>query len=168
MIKRAVELMMKRIVQKRMQEMLAPRESQPDYEPMRLLLPPSDEPSVAKRVLAQLTEEEKISLLSGVDEFCIPGVPRLGLKRVWSSDATLGLRNWKTDVTDFPASSALASSFDRELLGRVGAALGEECRALGVGVLLGPGVNLARVPVCGRNFEYFGEDPYLSGEMAAA
>ena len=168
MIKRAVELMMKRIVQKRMREMLAPRESQPDYEPMRLLLPPSDEPSVAKRVLAQLTEEEKISLLSGVDEFCIPGVPRLGLKRVWSSDATLGLRNWKTDVTDFPASSALASSFDRELLGRVGAVLGEECRALGVGVLLGPGVNLARVPVCGRNFEYFGEDPYLSGEMAAA
>ena len=168
MIKRAVELKMKRIVQKRMREMLASRACQPDYEPMGLLLPPSDEPSVAKRLLAQLTEEEKLSLLSGVEEFCIPGLPRLGLKPVWSSDATLGLRNWKTEVTDFPASSALASSFDRELLKRIGIVLGEECRALGVGVLLGPGVNLARVPVCGRNFEYFGEDPYLSGEMAAA
>jgi len=168
MILRGFEQLKKRIVQMRMQEMLAPRVCLPDYEPMHLLLPPSDEPSVAKRLLAHLTADEKISLLSGVEEFCIPAVPRVGLKAVWSSDATLGLRNWKTEVTDFPASSALASSFDCELLERVGTILGEECRALGVGVLLGPGVNLARVPVCGRNFEYYGEDPYLSGEMAAA
>ena len=89
MIKRAVELKMKRIVQKRMREMLASRACQPDYEPMGLLLPPSDEPSVAKRLLAQLTEEEKLSLLSGVEDFCIPAF-LVSTQPVWSSDATLG------------------------------------------------------------------------------
>lgn len=156
----------KRIIQKRMVEMLASRSYTLNHEPMHLLLSENDERSVAKRLVAEMTLEEKISLLSGFEEFCIPGVERLGLKPVWTSDATLGLRGWKATVTDFPASVALAATFDNELLKQVGSVMGYECRALGVGVLLGPGVNIARVPVNGRNFEYFGEDPYLASEMA--
>jgi beta-glucosidase len=151
-----------------MKQMLENRDLITDATPMQLLLPPSDEPSIAKRITAALTREEKITLLGGVDEFCIPGIGRIGLKPVWTSDATLGIRGWNAPVTDFPAAISLASTFDRNLIQRVGDALGEECRAMGIGVLLGPGVNLARVPVNGRNFEYFGEDPYLCGQMAAS
>lgn len=158
----------KRVIQKRMMQMLESRSFTVDYESMQLLLPHDTEASLAKRLLREMTLEEKIALLSGRDEFCIPGIERLGLKPVWTSDATIGLRGWKTVVTDFPAAIALASTFDHELLYQVGRVMGHECRALGVGVLLGPGVNIARVPVCGRNFEYFGEDPYLAGEMAAS
>lgn len=157
----------KQIIQKRMQQMLTSRSFVLDYEPMKLLLPTSEETSLAKRLVAAMTLEEKISLLCGIDEFCIPGIERVGLKPVWSSDATIGLRGWKAPVTDFPASIALASTFDDELLQQIGQVMGAECRSLGVGVLLGPGVNIQRVPICGRNFEYFGEDPYLAGCMAA-
>lgn len=138
-----------------------------DHEPMALRLPQSKESSTARRLVDAMTLDEKLSLLAGCDEFCIPGVARLGLKPVWTSDATIALRGWKTRVTDFPASVALAATFDDDLLFQVGRVMGHECRALGIGVLLGPGVNIARVPVCGRNFEYFGEDPYLASEMAA-
>ncbi len=158
----------KRFIQKKMQEMLAPIPPLVDGSAMHLILPPSQEKSLAKRLLRELDEEEKISLLSGIDEFCIPGVERLGLKSVWTSDASMGLRGWKAPVTDFPAMVAMAATFNRDLLAKVGSVLGRECRALGVGVLLGPGVNIARVPVCGRNFEYCGEDPFLAGEIAAA
>ncbi|MGE4454532.1 MAG: beta-glucosidase [Sphaerochaeta sp.] len=158
----------KRLVQMRMQQMLRNRDVVKDESPMHLKLPPSDEPSLAKRLLAELTLQEKISLLSGVNEFCIPGVERVGLKPVWSSDATLALRGWKAPVTVFPASVSMAATFNTDLVTLVGDAIGSECRSLGIGILLAPGVNLARVPICGRNFEYFGEDPYLSGEMAAA
>ncbi len=123
--------------------------------------------------MLSLPLKKKITLLSGQDEFCIPGIPRVGLKPVWTSDATLGLRGgWNAPVTDFPASVAMAATWDTPLLTKVGGEHigGAECRALGIGgVLLGPGgVNLARVPICGRNFEYFGEDPLLAGRMAAA
>ncbi len=158
----------KRVVQLRMQQMLKNRDVRQDYEPMDLALPPSNEPSKAKRLLKLLSLEEKITLLSGKDEFCIPGIARVGLKPIWTSDATLGLRGWKAPVTDFPASVVMAATWDIPLLTKVGEHIGAECRALGIGVLLGPGVNLARVPICGRNFEYFGEDPLLSGQMAAA
>ncbi len=158
----------KRVIQKRMMRLLENRSFTLDHQPMQLVVPDGEEASMAKRLLSEMTLEEKISLLSGRDEFCIPGIERLGLKPVWTSDATIGLRGWKTPVTDFPAAIALASTFDNDLLYQVGRVMGHECRALGVGVLLGPGVNIARVPVCGRNFEYFGEDPYLAGEMAAS
>ncbi|MGH0052443.1 MAG: glycoside hydrolase family 3 N-terminal domain-containing protein, partial [Sphaerochaetaceae bacterium] len=158
----------KQLVQRRMRNMMQNRAVQKDYQPMELRLPPSEERSTAKRLLATLTLDEKISLLSGIHGFCIPGIERVGLKPVWTSDATLGLRGWKASVTDFPASVAMAASFNTPLITKIGESIGSECRALGIGVLLAPGVNLARVPVCGRNFEYFGEDPFLSGEMAAA
>ncbi len=158
----------KRFIQKKMQEMLSPNPPTVDGCAMQLNLPPSDEKSLAKRLVAQLNEEEKLSLLAGIYEFCIPGVERLGLKSVWTSDASMGLRGWKKPVTDFPAMVAMAATFNRDLLTEVGTVLGRECRSLGIGVLLGPGLNIARVPVCGRNFEYCGEDPYLAGEIAAA
>ena len=150
-----------------MQEMLSPNPPKVDGSAMQLRLPPSEGKPLATRLVEALDEDEKLSLLSGVNEFCIPGVERLGLKPVWTSDASMGLRGWKAPVTDFPAMVAMAATFDRDLLARVGSVLGKECRALGIGVLLGPGVNMARVPVCGRNFEYCGEDPYLAGEIAA-
>ena len=158
----------KQFIQKKMQERLSPDPPVVDGSAMQLNLPHSQETSLAKRLLQELNEEEKLSLLSGINGFCIPGVPRLGLKPVWTSDASMGLRGWKVPVTDFPAMVAMAATFNRDLLTDVGMCLGRECRALGVGVLLGPGVNIARVPVCGRNFEYCGEDPYLAGEIAFA
>ena len=162
------QMAFKRLIQKRMQEMLDPIAPSVDGSAMELNLPFSEEKSLAKRLVAELDEAEKLSLLAGINEFCIPGVERLGLKPVWTSDASMGLRGWKTPVTDFPAMVAMAATFNKDLLCKVGTILGRECRALGVGVLLGPGVNIARVPVCGRNFEYCGEDPYLAGEIAAA
>ena len=148
--------------------MLNPIPPTVDGSAMRLKLPPSEETSLAKRLVEELREDEKLSLLAGINEFCIPGIERLGLKPVWTSDASMGLRGWKAPVTDFPAMVAMSATFNRDLLFEVGKTLGRECRALGIGVLLGPGVNIARVPVCGRNFEYCGEDPYLAGEIAAA
>ncbi len=162
------QLGFKRFIQKKMQEMLSPNPPTVDGAAMLLKLPPSKEKSLAKRLVKELKLEEKLSLLSGVNEFCIPGVERLGLKSVWTSDASMGLRGWKAPVTDFPAMVAMSATFNTDLLTEVGKVLGRECRSLGVGVLLGPGVNIARVPVCGRNFEYCGEDPYLAGEIAAS
>ncbi len=162
------QLAFKRFIQKKMQEMLSADPPTVDGSVMVLKLPASQERSLAKRLVAELGEEEKLSLLSGIYEFCIPGIERLGLKPVWTSDASMGLRGWRSPVTDFPAMVAMAATFNRDLLTEVGSVLGRECRALGVGVLLGPGINIARVPVCGRNFEYCGEDPYLAGEIAAA
>jgi len=158
----------KRLIQKRMMKMLSPRIPLHEIQEVHLELPVSEETSIAKRLVNAMHEDEKLSLLSGIDEFCIPGVPRLGLKPVWTSDATMGIRGWKSSVTDFPASIAMAATFNTVLIEQVGSVIAKECRSLGIGMLLGPGVNLARVPVCGRNFEYFGEDPYLCGELAAS
>ncbi|NCC64775.1 MAG: glycoside hydrolase family 3 protein, partial [Spirochaetia bacterium] len=163
-----VQRMVKKIVQKRMMKMLLPRNVIKDEQPMLLNISNIEGKRIAEALLSALTLEEKISLLSGVDEFCIRSIERVGLKQVWCSDASMGLRGWNADVTDFPASLAMAATFDTGLLAKVGDVLGQECRALGIGILLGPGVNIARVPVCGRNFEYFGEDPYLAGELAAS
>ncbi|WP_320128147.1 glycoside hydrolase family 3 N-terminal domain-containing protein [uncultured Sphaerochaeta sp.] len=162
------ELFLKKIIQRKMIKMMAPREPLSDTESMSLILSKEDEKSLPLRILQALTQEEKLSLLSGTEEFCIPGVERIGLKPVWTSDATMGLRGWKKRVTDFPATIAMAASFDSDLIKKVGKTIGEECRALGIGILLGPGVNIARVPTGGRNFEYCGEDPYLAGTMAAS
>ncbi len=118
----------------------------------------------AEAVLRGMTLEEKIDMLGGIDSMGIRGVERLGLPTVWCSDASSGVRCFGPG-TAFPAFVAMTATWNRDAMRRVGEAIAEECRALGVAVLLGPGVNIARVPTCGRNFEYMGEDPLLAAEM---
>lgn len=130
-------------------------------------------------LLRRMTVEEKAALCAGQDFWHIAGVPRLGVDPAMVSDGPHGLRkqNDKADhlgVNDsiqavcFPAGCATACSFDADLLETMGRALGSECRAEKVDVLLGPAVNIKRSPLCGRNFEYYSEDPCLAGQMAAA
>ncbi|WP_439901385.1 beta-glucosidase family protein [Microbacterium azadirachtae] len=139
-----------------------------------MTLPPFD----VDTVLAALTLEEKASLLSGLDDWYTQPLDRPGLpERVPSievGDGPHGLRKetgvdmvW-VPATGFPTASAMGASWDRQLMRRVAAAIGEEARAEGVQVVLGPGVNMKRSPLCGRNFEYFSEDPMHSGELGAA
>jgi beta-glucosidase len=130
------------------------------------------------KLLEQMTLEEKASLTSGRDAWSTQPIARLDLPYIWVADGPHGLRRapstdtWgygdQAPATCFPTASALAASWDVELLYRTGQALGEEAQALGVNVLLGPGVNIKRSPLGGRNFEYFSEDPFLAGELAAA
>ena len=130
-------------------------------------------------LLEQLTLEEKCSLLSGSDFWHTQPVERLGIPALMVSDGPHGLRKQaegademgleeSVPATCFPTAAALASTWDVTLLTEIGRALAEEAKAQGVGVILGPGVNLKRSPLCGRNFEYFSEDPLLAGELAAA
>lgn len=133
-----------------------------------------------KKLIPRLTLEEKAGLCSGADPWRTKQVERLGIPRVLLSDGPHGLRTQKAEkqqITDtvetisavcYPTGSCLACSFDPALLRRVGETLGDECRAEGVAVLLGPAVNSKRSPLCGRNFEYYSEDPFLTGKMAAA
>lgn len=135
-------------------------------------------PSDVDAVLAALTLEEKASLLSGADEWFTQPIDRPGLPRAVPSievgDGPHGLRKetgvdmvW-VPATAFPTASAMGASWDRDLVRRVGAAIGAEARAEGVQVVLGPGVNMKRSPLCGRNFEYFSEDPMHSGVLGSA
>jgi beta-glucosidase len=114
-----------------------------------------------------MTLEEKIDYLGGDRGFFIRGVPRLGIPEIKMSDGPAGCRNWGPS-TAYPAPVALAAAFDVGLAERVGRSMGRDCRARGVHVLLGPGVNIQRSPLGGRNFEYMGEDPWLAGKTAAA
>ncbi|AFR28776.1 glycoside hydrolase family 3 C-terminal domain-containing protein [Arthrobacter sp. Rue61a] len=126
-----------------------------------------------------LSLEDKASLISGFAFWNTTAIETSGIPSVVLSDGPHGVRrqeqgadhlgiNAARPSTAFPTASASASSWDRDLLGTMGVALGVEARALGVDVLLGPGVNIKRSPLCGRNFEYFSEDPLLSGELGAA
>lgn len=130
-------------------------------------------------ILKQLTLEEKASLCSGHDFWHSKAVERLGIPSVMMCDGPHGLRkqvgegdhlgiNVSIETVCYPTASALASSFDRTVPERLGHALGKECQAENVAMLLGPGLNMKRSPLCGRNFEYFSEDPYLAGELGAA
>lgn len=130
-------------------------------------------------IVAQMTVEEKASLCSGGDFWHTKTVERLGVPAMMVSDGPHGLRKQKDEgdhlgVNDsivavcYPAGCASASSFDRNLLNEMGQAIGEACQAEGVGVILGPAVNIKRSPLCGRNFEYYSEDPYVAGEIAAS
>ncbi len=120
-----------------------------------------------EEVLSKLHLNEKLNLLSGKNGFSVPGIPRLGIPAIWMSDATSGIRG-HGNSTAFPSAIAMAASWNRDLMYEAAQALAEECRTKGISVLLGPGVNIARVPTCGRNFEYMGEDPFLAGEIATA
>ncbi|GAA0990854.1 glycoside hydrolase family 3 C-terminal domain-containing protein [Subtercola frigoramans] len=133
----------------------------------------------ALAILSQLTLDEKISLLDGSDFWNTQGIPRVGLPSIMVTDGPHGLRKQTADAdhlglngslpaTCFPSAAGIASSWDTTLMRRVGEALGDECRAADVAVLLGPGVNMKRSPLCGRNFEYFSEDPLIAGTLAAA
>lgn len=132
-----------------------------------------------KELIRNMTLEEKAGMCSGKDFWHLKGVERLGIPEVMVSDGPHGLRK-QSDKADhlgvndsiravcFPAACATACSFDRELLEELGRTIGKECQAQDVSVILGPAVNIKRSPLCGRNFEYFSEDPYLASEMAAA
>lgn len=132
-----------------------------------------------KEIIAQMSVEEKAGLCSGFDFWHTKAVERLGIPSIMMTDGPHGLRKQDESVVDlfdvnnsvpatcFPTAAGMACSWDRKLIERVGKALGEECQAEGVSILLGPGINIKRSPLCGRNFEYFSEDPYLSSEMAA-
>jgi beta-glucosidase len=124
-----------------------------------------------------MTLEEKASLCSGFDFWHLGGIERLGIPTIMVTDGPHGLRKQpgggdhvglldSVPAICFPTASALAATWNRELVYQVGEALGEECRDEKVGVILGPGANIKRSPLCGRNFEYFSEDPVLTGEMA--
>ncbi len=132
-----------------------------------------------KELVAKMTLEEKAGMCSGSDFWHTQGVERLGIPEMMVTDGPHGLRkqngegdhlglNDSVKAVCFPAGCATASSFDRDLIYSMGEALGEECQAENVGVILGPGANIKRSPLCGRNFEYFSEDPYLASEMAAS
>ena len=135
---------------------------------------PSQEsaPRVAARVeklLSELTLDEKISLLAGdgFDGMSTVGIPRLGIPKLMMADGPQGIRA-HGPACSFPSVIALAATWDKSLSRLYGAAVGREARARGIHIQLAPGVNIARTPLNGRNFEYFGEDPYLTGEMAAS
>lgn len=127
-------------------------------------------------VLEQLTPEEKVRLLCGKDAWHLHGVERLGIPSVTLTDGPHGVRLSDSAALDgsaapatvFPVEAAMAASWNPALLKQVAAAIGDECQSMGVGILLGPGVNGKRTPLGGRNFEYFSEDPFLSGAMASA
>lgn len=132
-----------------------------------------------KALVSQMTLEEKAKLCSGGDFWHTEAVERLGIPSVLMTDGPCGLRkqagasdhlglNASVQAVSYPTGSCIASSFDRKLIEESGEVLGEECQAEDIAVLLGPAVNIKRSPLCGRNFEYFSEDPYLAGEMAAA
>lgn len=132
-----------------------------------------------KQLVKNMTLEEKASLCSGADFWHTKAVKRLGVPAMMVSDGPHGLRkqdekadhlgmNESIRAVCFPAGCAMAASFDRELIGKIGQVIGNECQAESVGVVLGPAMNIKRSPLCGRNFEYFSEDPYLTGEMAVS
>src|ERR1700685_4520593 len=117
-------------------------------------------------MLKKLTLEEKIDLIGGVDSFYIRAEERIGLPRLKMADGPVGVRNYGP-ATVF-GGIGLAATWDPELAQRVGTVIGEDARARGVHFMLGPGVNIYRAPLCGRNFEYFGEDPFLTARTAVA
>lgn len=135
--------------------------------------------TTAKELVKQMTLEEKAGLCSGHDFWHLKSVERLGLNKIMVTDGPHGLRkqaeesdhlgiNNSVPATCFPTACTTACSFDRELMFEIGKAIGEECQQEKVAVVLGPGVNIKRSPLCGRNFEYVSEDPYVTGQIASA
>jgi beta-glucosidase len=125
---------------------------------------------VEKRVdaiLSKMTLDEKLTIIGGINDFYIQAIPRLGLPALRMSDGPLGVHDYGP-ATAYPAGISLAASWDTELARRVGESMGQDARARGVHFILAPGMNIYRAPMNGRNFEYFGEDPYLASRMAVS
>ena len=129
------------------------------------------------KIMKELTLAEKAYLVSGNSSWTVGHIEGAGIPEIFVSDGPYGLRKQDTDTAEiydsidavaFPTSAATASSFDKDLMYEIGTALGKECQAEDVAVILGPAVNIKRSPLCGRNFEYISEDPYVAGEMSAA
>ena len=119
-------------------------------------------------VLAKMTVEEKIELVSGCDNLSVGRIPRLGIREVFMADGPQGIRREDGNKnTALPSGIALAASFDTDLAEKYGSVIGEEARACGIRASLGPALNLTRTPLNGRTFEYYGEDPVLAGKIAA-
>ena len=126
-------------------------------------------------LIKQLTLEEKAALCTGAGPWTTTPVERLGIPEMTVTDGPHGVRrgadlhamiSGSLPATCFPAAVCMASTWNTELIDAVGEAIAEECIALNVDVILGPGTNMKRTPLCGRNFEYFSEDPYLAGELS--
>lgn len=139
--------------------------------------PDADIEERVEDALARMTLKEKIAIIHAQSKFSSPGVPRLGIAEIWCTDGPHGIRpevlwdewdqaRWTNDsCTAYPALTCLAATWNRDMAELYGVSIGEEARFRDKDVLLGPGVNIYRTPLCGRNFEYMGEDPYLAGEM---
>src|SRR5580704_3611481 len=123
---------------------------------------------VEKRVdsiLSQMTVDEKIEIIGGINDFYTRPIPRLGIPSLRMSDGPMGVHDYGL-TTAYPSGIALAASWDVDIAQRFGTAMGEDARARGVHFILGPGMNIYRAPMNGRNFEYFGEDPFLASRIA--
>jgi len=132
--------------------------------------PVPDSPAIEQRVdamIAKLTLQQKLELIGGLDNMFIRAEPSAGFPILKMSDGPEGVRTWGPD-TAYAGGIALAASWDPTLADKMGQSIAKDARARGVHFILGPGINIYRAPMCGRNFEYFGEDPYLSGQTAAA
>jgi beta-glucosidase len=127
-------------------------------------LPPEQR---ADALVARMTPEEKFAYIGGDKGLFIRAVPRLGIPEIKMSDGPAGCRHWGPS-TAYPSGTEAAATFDEDEAQKMGAAIGRDCRARGVHILLAPGVNISRSPLAGRNFEYMGEDPFLAGKTAAA
>lgn len=125
-------------------------------------------PDIDRKVdelLSQMTVEEKLAYIGGIDWMYTKNIDRLGIHRMKMTDGPQGLGTHGKS-TAYPATVMLAATWNEELAYQYGRALGRDCRARGINILLGPAVNIYRAPLCGRNFEYMGEDPYLASRTA--
>ena len=127
----------------------------------------ADADARAEKILSQMTLDEKIDYLGGVNNMYVRAIPRLGLPEFKMSDGPLGVRG-TGESTAYPAGIMEAANWNPELEYEVGVSVGRDAKARGVTTMLGPGMNIYRAPMCGRNFEYFGEDPFLASRMAVA
>ena len=132
-----------------------------------------------QKLVEKMTIEEKAAILSGKTVWQTREIDRLSIPSIFLSDGPHGIRkqagagdhlglNASLNATCFPTAATIANSWNQDLGEEIGQALGEEAASMDVNILLGPGLNIKRSPLCGRNFEYFSEDPYLSGKMAAS
>src|SRR5437016_11175741 len=128
---------------------------------------PADIDQRVNSLLSQMTLEEKIDYIGGLNDFYIRAIPRLKIPSLRMSDGPMGVHDYGL-TTAYPAGIALAASWDVDLAQRIGSAMGRDARARGVHFVLAPGMNIYRAPMNGRNFEYFGEDPFLASRMAVS
>ncbi len=136
----------------------------PNNSPAKVVID-EDDIAKARELAGKMTLDEKIAYISGVRSFFIRGVERIGIPEIRMADGPQGVRN-NTKSTLYPCGIMTASTWNRDLALELGRSLAVDCNSRGVSILLGPGVNIYRSPMCGRNFEYFGEDPYLASETA--